>query len=129
MYEYSATLLRYSDLCNISRATSFSASRSTEAYELLRGALQEAATILPNVGANEGNMYGPVLPQAPEADCEDIRDVLDPMHVPGRGALKKMLKSSAATASKSKTKCSLCKVVGHNRRKCPTRDEVFQCSS
>ena len=39
MYEYSATLLRYRDLCNISRAASFSASRSTEAYELLRGAL------------------------------------------------------------------------------------------
>ena len=47
--------------------------------------------ILPNVGANEGNMYGPVLPQAPEADCEDIRDVLDPMHVPGKGAPKKKL--------------------------------------
>ena len=88
MYEYSATLLRYRDLRNINRAASFSASRSTEAYELLRGALQEAATILPNVGANEGNMYGPVLPQAPEADCEDIRDVLDPMHVPGRGGSK-----------------------------------------
>ncbi|KAG2608046.1 hypothetical protein PVAP13_4NG289338 [Panicum virgatum] len=129
MYEYSATLLRYRDLRNISRAASFSESRSTEAYELLRGALQEAATILPNVGANEGNMYGPVLPQAPEADCEDIRDVLDPMHVPGRGALKKMLKPSTATASKSKTKCSLCKVAGHNQRKCPTGDEVFQCSS
>ncbi|KAG2539406.1 hypothetical protein PVAP13_9NG472614 [Panicum virgatum] len=129
MYEYSATLLRYRDLRNISRAASFSASRSTEAYELLRGALQEAATILPNVGANEGNMYGPVLPQAPEADCEDIRDVLDPMHVPGRGAPKKKQKSSTATASKSKTKCSLCKVAGHNRRKCPTRDEVFQRSS
>jgi len=85
--------------------------------------------ILPNVGTNEGKMYGPMLPQAPKADCEDIRDVLDPMHVPGRGAPKKKLKSSTATASKSKTKCSLCKVAGHNRRKCPTRDEVFQCSS
>ena len=126
MYEYSATLLRYSDLCNISRATSFSASRSTEAYELLRGALQEAATILPNVGENEGNMYGPVLPQAPEADCEDIRDVLDPMHVPGRGTPKKKLKS---IASKSKTKCSLYMVGGHNWRKCPMRDEVFLYSS
>ena len=127
MYEYSATLLRYRDLRNISRAASFSASRSTEAYELLRGALQEAATILPNVGANEGKMYGPVLPQAPEADCDDIRDVLDPMHVPGRGAPKKKMKSS--TASKSKTKCSLCKVACHNRRRCPTSDEVFLCSS
>ena len=89
MYEYSTTLLRYRDLRNISRAASFSASRSTEGYERLKGTLQEAATILPNVGTNEGKMYGPVLPQAPEADCEDIRDVLDPMHVPSRGAPKK----------------------------------------
>ena len=55
--------------------------------------------ILPNVGANEGTMYGPVLSQVPEADCEDIRDVLDPMHVSGRGAPKKKLKS---TSSKNK---------------------------
>ena len=52
--------------------------------------------ILPNVGANEGKIYGPVLPQAPEADCEDIRDVLDPLHVPGRGAPKKKLKSTSS---------------------------------
>ena len=79
MHEYSTTLLRYRDLRNISRAASFLASRSTEGYERLKGALlQEAGMILPNVGANEGKMYGPVLPQAPEADCEDIRDVLVP---------------------------------------------------
>ena len=89
MYEYSTTLLRYHDLRNISRAASFSASRSTEAYERLRGALQEAATILPNVGVNEGKMYGPVLPQVPEVDCEEFRDVLDPMTEPGKGAPKK----------------------------------------
>ena len=71
MYEYSTTLLRYRDLRNISRAASFSASRSTEGYERLKGALlQEAGMILPNVGANEGKMYGLVLPQAPEADCD-----------------------------------------------------------
>ena len=127
MYEYSTTLLRYRDLHNISRAASFSASRSTEGYEWLKGALlQEAGMILPNVGANEGKMDGPVLPQAPKADCEDIRDVLDPLHVPGRGAPKKKLKS---TSTKSKSKCSFCKREGHNRRKCSMRAEVFLNSS
>ena len=82
--------------------------------------------ILPNVGANEGKMYGPLLPQAPEADCEDIRDVLDPLHVPGIGAPKKKLKS---TSSKSVTKCSLCKREGHNRRTCFMRAEVFLSST
>ena len=127
MYEYSITLLRYCGLRNISRATSFSASRSTEGYERLKGAvLQEAGMILPNVGANEGKMYGPVLPQALEANYEDIRDVLDPLHVPDRGAPKKKLKS---TSSKSVTKCSLCKHEGHNRRTCFMRAEVFLSSS
>jgi len=127
MYEYSTTLLRYRDLRNINRAASFSASRSTKGYERLKGALlQEAGMILPNVGANEGKMYGPVLPQAPKADCEDIRDVLDPLHVPGRGAPKKKLKS---TSSKSVTKCSLCKREGHNRRTCFMIAEVFLSST
>jgi len=54
---------------------------------------QEAAVIMPNAGANGGKMYGPVLPQAPEVDCEEFKDVLDPMTMPGRGAPKKKLKS------------------------------------
>ena len=82
--------------------------------------------ILENVGANEGTMYGPVLSPVPEADCEDIRDVLDPLHVPGRGAPKKKLKS---TSSKSITKCSLCKHEGHNRRTCFMGAEVFLSST
>ena len=69
--------------------------------------------ILPNVGTNEGRMYGPVLPQSPKANCEDIRDVFHPMHVPGRGALKKKLKSTPSK-NKSKTKCTFSKGVGHN---------------
>jgi len=90
MYDYSPTLLRYRELCNLSLAASFAASRSIEGYERIKRVLeQEAAVIMPNAGANEGNIYGPVLPQAPEVDCEEFRDVLDPMHVPGRGALKK----------------------------------------
>ena len=46
---------------------------------------QEAAVIMPNAGANEGKMYGPMLPQALEVDCEEFRDVLDPMTVPAEG--------------------------------------------
>ena len=82
--------------------------------------------ILPNVGTNEGKMYGPMLPQAPKADCEDIRDVLEPLHVLGSGAPKKKLKS---TSSKSVTKCSLCKRECHNRRTCFMRVEVFLSST
>jgi len=96
MYDYSPTLLRYRELRKLSLDVSFAASRSTKGYEWIKRVLkQEAAVIMPNVGANEGNMYGPVLPQAPEVDCEEFRDVLDPMHVPGRGAPKKKLKSSS----------------------------------
>jgi len=124
MYDYSPTLLRYHELRNLSLAASFAASRSTEGYERIKRVLeQEAAVIMPNAGANEGNMYGPVLPQAPEVDCEEFRDVLDPMHVPGRGAPKKKLKSSS-DKTRADSKCSLCKGQGHNRRTCHLRPEV-----
>jgi zinc finger SWIM domain-containing protein 3 len=90
MYEYSATLLRYRDLRNISRDASFIASHSIEGCDWLKDALlQEAAMILPNVGVNEGKMYGPVLPQAPEADCEDIRYVLIPCMCLAEGLQRK----------------------------------------
>ena len=82
---------------------------------------------MPNVGANEGKMYGPVLPQAPEVDREEFRDILDPMHVPGRGAPKKKLKSSSdktKSTTKSSMKYSLCKGTGHNRRTYFLRPEV-----
>ena len=79
MYDYSPTLLRFCELRNLSFAAAFIASRSTEAYERTKRVLeQEAAVIMPNAGANEGKMYGPLLPQAPEVDCEEFRDVLDP---------------------------------------------------
>ena len=51
---------------------------------------QEATVIVPNAGANEGKMYGPVLPQALEVDCEEFRDVLDPMTVPAEGPEEKV---------------------------------------
>ena len=90
MYDYSPTLLRFRELRNLSLVAAFVASRSPNAYERTKRVLeQEAAMIMPNAGANKGKMYGPVLPQASEVDCEEFRDVLDPMHVPGRGALKK----------------------------------------
>jgi len=79
MYDYSLTLLRFRELRNLSLAAAFVASRSTKAYERTKRVLkQEAAVIVPNAGANEGKMYGPLLPQAPEVDCEEFRDVLDP---------------------------------------------------
>ena len=77
MYDYTDSLQKYHELCNIGHTASFVASRSPEAYEWLKRVLEEeAAMILPNVRVNEGKMYGPVLPQVPEADCEDIRYVL-----------------------------------------------------
>ena len=127
MYDYSPTLLRFQELRNLSLAAAFVASRSTKAYERTKRVLeQEATVIVPNAGANEGKMYGPVLPQVPEVDCEEFRDVLDPMTVPGRGVPKKKLKS---TSSKSVTKCSLCKRECHNRRTCFMRVEVFLSST
>jgi len=129
MYDYSPTLLRFCELRNLSFAAAFVASRSTEAYERTKRVLeQEAIVIVPNAGANEGKMYGPVLPQVPEVDCEEFRDVLDPMTVPGRGAPKKKLKSSSdktKSTTKSSTKCILCRGTGHNRRTCILRPEVI----
>ena len=129
MYDYSATLLRFRELRNLSLATAFVASRSTEAYERTKRVLkQEAAVIVPNTGANEGKMYGPVLPQVLEVDCEEFRDVLDPMTVPGRGVPKKKLKSSSdktKSTTKSSTKCSLYRGSSHNRRTCSLRPEVI----
>ena len=129
MYDYSPTLLRFHELRNLSLAVAFVASRSTEAYERAKRVLeQEAAVIVPNAGAIEGKMYGPVLPQAPEVDCEVFRDVLDPMTVPDRGAPKKKLKSSSdktKSTTKSSTKCSLYRGSSHNRRTCSLRPEVI----
>ena len=124
MYDYSPTILRYRELRNLSLAASFAASRSTEGYERIKRVLQqEAAVVMPNVGANVGNMYGLVLPQVPEVDCEEFRDVLDPMHVLGGGAPKKKLKSSS-DKTRADSKCSLCKGQGHNRRTYHLRPEV-----
>ena len=128
MYDYSPILLRFCELRNLSLAVAFVASCSPEAYERTKRVLeQEAVVIVPNAGANEGKMYGPVLPQASEVDCEEFRDVLDPMTVPGRGAPKKKLKSSSnktESTTKSFSKCSLCRGSGHNRRTCFLRPEV-----
>ena len=49
MYDYSPTLLRFRELRNLSLATAFVASRSTEAYERTKCVLeQEAVVIMPN---------------------------------------------------------------------------------
>jgi zinc finger SWIM domain-containing protein 3 len=129
MYDYSPTLLRFSELHNLSLVVAFVASHSTEAYERTKRVLeQEAAVIMPNAGANEGKMYGSVRPQAPEVGCEEFRDVLDPMTVPDRGAPKKKLKSSSnktKSTTNSSTKCSLYRGSSHNRRTCSLRPEII----
>ena len=81
--------------------------------------------ILPNGGENRDKRYGPVVPQALDVDSTESKNVLDPMHVPGRGASKKKLKS-VLNKKRSKVKCTLCKGEGHNRRTCSMREEVVK---
>ena len=106
MYDYTDSLQKYCELCNIGHTASF-------VYERLKRVLEEeAAMILPNGGENRGKRYGLVLLQALDVDSTESKDVLDPMYVPSRGALKKKLKSNK---NKAKRKCTLCKGEGHNR--------------
>jgi len=58
MYDYTDSLQKYRELCNIGHSASFVASRSTEAYELLRGALQEAAMTQPTVWTSAATSPG-----------------------------------------------------------------------
>jgi len=126
MYDYSDSLQRYHELRNISHTASFLASRSPEAYERLKRVLhEEVAMILPNKGENGDKRYGLVLPQGLDVDSAESRNVLDPMHVPGRGAPKKKLKS-VSNKKRSKVKYTLCKGEGHNRRTCSMREEVVK---
>jgi zinc finger SWIM domain-containing protein 3 len=62
-----------------------------------------------------------MVAQALEVDCGKV---LDPMHVPGRGAPKKKLKA-LNKKERAKVKCTLCKDVGHNRLTCSKRKEVL----
>jgi zinc finger SWIM domain-containing protein 3 len=126
MYEYSDRLQRYRELRNISHTTSFIASRSPEAYERLKRIMHEEAAMIPPKGEeNGGDRYGPVLPQAQDGESAEYTKVLDPMHVPGRGAPKKKLKS-VSNKNRSKVRCTLCKEEGHNRRTCSMRKEVVK---
>ncbi|CAD6333783.1 unnamed protein product [Miscanthus lutarioriparius] len=114
MYDYSDSLQRYHELRNISHTASFLASRSPEAYERLKRVLhEEAAMILPNGGENGNKRYGPVLPQCMDVDSAESRNVLDPMHVPGRGAPKKKLKS----VSNKKRSKAYTEMIAERRRK------------
>jgi len=124
IYDYTDSLQKYRELCNIGHSASFVASRSPEAYERLKHVLEEeAAMMLPNGGEIAGNRYGPVLLQAVDVDSTECRDVLDPMYVPGRGAPKKKLKSNK---NKSKRKCTLCKGEDRDLRRCSMREEVVK---
>jgi zinc finger SWIM domain-containing protein 3 len=113
MYDYSDSVQRYNDLHNIGRTAAFAAAQSQEAFERLKRVLkEEAATIPVNIGEGGRKKFGPVLPQAMDVDSTECWNVLDPIHVPGRGALKKKLKSSSDRSDKH---CTLCKDWGHNR--------------
>ena len=128
MYDYYDSLQMYRELRNICHAAAFAASRSPESYERLKHVLQdEAAMNLPNGGDNRGKRYGPVLPQAPDIDSVVFSNVMDPLHVPRRRALKKKLKS-ITNMKKSKVKCSMYKDEGHNQRTCSMRKEIVHLS-
>ena len=124
MYDYSPTLLRFRELRNLSLAAAFVASRSNEAYEKTKRVLeQEVAVIVPNAGANEGKMYGPVLPQAPEVDWKRVQRCPGSHDCAWQRGPKEKLKSSSYK-TRANFKCSLCKGQGHNRRTCHLRQEV-----
>jgi zinc finger SWIM domain-containing protein 3 len=122
IYDYSKSLVRYRDLRNLSHAASFRAAQSSESYQRLkRVLLDETDSKSPCASGNERIRYGPMVAQALEVDCGKV---LDPMHVPGRGAPKKKLKA-LNKKERAKVKCTLCKDVGHNRLTCSKRKEVL----
>ena len=62
--------------------------------------------------------FGPLMPHSQKVD-----KVLDPVHVPGRGAPKKRLQAKTKK-SRSQNICGYCKNPGHYRRKCAKLLEV-----
>ena len=65
--------------------------------------------------------------QSANLDDEGLDKVLDPVHVPGRGAPKKRLHAKM-TNTRSDGKCGFCKGPRHNRRKCIQLLEVANMS-
>ncbi|XBH61026.1 hypothetical protein VPH35_115538 [Triticum aestivum] len=73
----------------------------------------EQADSKESTNAQHNNIrFGPLM-----AHSEKVDKVLDPVHVPGRGAPKKRLQAKTKK-SRSQNICGYCKNPGHNRRKC-----------
>ncbi|XP_037483621.1 protein FAR1-RELATED SEQUENCE 5-like [Triticum dicoccoides] len=82
MYDYSASLVRYRELRNLSHAACFRACQSSEEYQRLEMVLSEQdGNKESSRGQEECIRFGPVLPQTTEIDCGDLEKVLDPVHV------------------------------------------------
>ena len=68
--------------------------------------------------------FGPLMPQSANLDGEGFEKVLDPVHLPGRGAPKKRLQAKMKK-TRTKGRCSYChEADGHNRRTCAKLIEV-----
>ena len=82
MYDYSASLVRYRELRNLSHVACFRACQSSEEYQRLEMVLSEQdGSKESSRGQEECIRFGPVLPQTTEIDCGDLEKVLDPVHV------------------------------------------------
>ena len=128
MYDYSASLMRYRELRNLSHASCFRACQSSEEYQRLKMVLNgQDGSKESSRGQEECIRFGPVLPQTTEIDCGDLEKVMDPMHVQGRGAPKKRLQAKMKK-QRSKRKCGYCGVTGHDRRNCTKLQEVSNMS-
>ena len=124
MYEYSKILMRYHELRKLSNAKTIRACLSDEAYEHLKMLLKaEAASKETSSGQNECIRFGPVLSQTAQHDYGDLGNLLDPVHVQGRGAPKKRLHAKMKMAG-GKSKCGYCGEQRHNRRTCSKLKEV-----
>ena len=135
MYDYSVSLQRYRELRNCSHAASFKACHSHEDYHRLKMLLQaqhhgkqssfEQADSKESTNAQYNNIrFGPLMPQSANLDGEGFEKVLDPVHVPGRGAPKKRLQARMKKI-RTKGRCSYFhEADGNNRRTCAKLIEV-----
>jgi len=120
MYDYSQSLERYRELRDLSQAACLKSSQTDASYMRMKHVLSEM------IGASdEGNndkeslCYGPVLPQAVQAESHSEDRILDPLQVKSRGApKKKRMKGFLDKPKKRKRKCMSCKKTGHDRRTC-----------
>ena len=139
MYDYSESLQRYRKQRNFSHAACFKACHSDEAYKRLMMILDahgdskessnEKSDTKESTNAHSNSIrFDPLMPEAVSIDAKGLGKVLDPVHVPGRGALKKRLQAKMKK-TRSKGLCGYCKGPKHNRRTCKILEQVFLCLS